>query len=112
MNKLKNTVKEICTEGGLEGKFMNHSLRATCASRMYEQDIPEQMIKEVTGHKSDCVRIYKRTNDNLREVASKMVSGGEQNERVKLDVEKQIEERLNCLVMSKKVTVMHYLSNK
>ena len=72
--KIKTTVREVCKEAGLEGKFTNHSLRATCASRMYQTDVPEQLIKEVTGHKSDCVRYYKRTSDNLRESASKTLS--------------------------------------
>ena len=73
-NKIKNTVKEVCKEAGIEGKYTNHSLRATCASRMYQNSVPEQIIKETTGHKSDCVRVYKRTSDNLRETASKVVS--------------------------------------
>ena len=34
LNKLKSAVKEITKEAGIEGKFTNHSLRATCASRM------------------------------------------------------------------------------
>ena len=77
VNKLKSTVREICKEAGIEGHFTNHSLRATCASRMYDKNIPEQMIKEVTGHKSECVRLYKRTSDELRKEASNIVSGGE-----------------------------------
>ena len=55
VNKIKTTVKEICKSGGLEGNFTNHSLRATCASRLFDQNVPEQIIKEITGHKSDCV---------------------------------------------------------
>ena len=35
---------------------------------------PEQIIKEVTGHRSDCVRNYKRTSDELREEASHAIS--------------------------------------
>ena len=27
---------------------------------MYEKNIPEQLIKEVTGHQSDCVDAYTR----------------------------------------------------
>ena len=77
VNKIKTTVKELCKEGGIDGKFSNHSLRVTCASRMYENDVPEQIIKEVTGHHSDCVRVYKRTSDKMREHASLMVSKGE-----------------------------------
>ena len=34
-----------------------------------------EIIKEVTGHRFDCVQAYKCTPDVLREVASKTVSG-------------------------------------
>ena len=37
VNKLCSAVKEICNKGGLKGKFTNHSLRATSASRMYHK---------------------------------------------------------------------------
>ena len=70
INKIKNTVKDICSQAGIVGKFTNHSLRATCESRMYAQNIPEQLIKEVTGHRCECVRTYKRTPDALKKVAS------------------------------------------
>ena len=42
INKLKTTVKDVCKEGGLEGHYTNHSLRATCASRLFDQNVPEQ----------------------------------------------------------------------
>ena len=87
VNRIKNTVKEICKEAGFEGKFTNHSLRATCASRMYDQDVPEQVIKEVTGHKSDCVRVYKRTSESIKENASKKVSGETSSNVTKVELE-------------------------
>ena len=74
-NKIKSTVREVCKMAGLVGKFTNHSLRTSCTSRMYKNKIPEQLIKEVTGHRSECVRTYKRMPDELREIASKTVSG-------------------------------------
>ena len=74
-NKVSTTIKELCNKAGFEGKFTNHSLRATSASRMYNKNIPEQVIKEVTGHRSDCVRLYKCTSDNIRMEASKTISG-------------------------------------
>ena len=87
MNKLKTIVKDICKEGGLVGKYTNHSLRATCASRMYNNQVPEQIIKEVTGHRSEAVRIYKCTSDKLREDASNTLSndvnvGGEKSVKI------------------------------
>ena len=75
VNKVSNTVKNLCKKAGLQGKFTNHSLRATSASHMYQSNVLEQVIKEVTGHKSDCVRIYKRTTDDIWEQASKKISG-------------------------------------
>ena len=85
MNKLKSTVKDICKKGGIDGNFTNHSLRATCASRLFDQNVPEQIIKEITGHRSDCVRVYKRTADHLREVASNIVSGENVTKKPKIE---------------------------
>ena len=45
------------------GFYTNHSLRATCATRLYSAGVDEQLIMERTGHKSNSVRQYKRTND-------------------------------------------------
>ena len=75
----------MCKKGGLEGNFTNHSLHASCASRMYDNNIPEQLIKEVTGHRSDCVRVYKRTSDHLREAVSSTVSGENSNKKMKVE---------------------------
>ena len=69
INKIKSAVKQMCKQAGIEGKYTNHSLRATCATRMFDKEVPEQLIKETTGHKSDCVRVYKRTSDKLRQQA-------------------------------------------
>ena len=74
VNSIKNTVKNVCAKAGIVGRFTNHSLRATCASRMYSKEVPEQIIKEVTGHRSECVRTYKRTSEVLKEKASHTVS--------------------------------------
>ena len=77
INTIKKTIKEMCKSAGFEGKFTNHSQRAMCATCMYENDVPEQKIKEVTGHKSECVRAYKRTSDKLRENVSHTLSMSE-----------------------------------
>ena len=52
--------------------------KKNCASRMYQNDISEQMIKETTG---EYVRLYKWTSDQIHEDASKVVSSvSSQNE--------------------------------
>ena len=84
VNKIKSTVKDLCKEAGIEGKVTNHSLRATCVSRMFDKNIPEQIIKETTGHRSECVHVYKRTSEMLQENASKTVSGSDDQKKVKI----------------------------
>ena len=83
-NKVASTVKDICKEAGFQGKFTNHSLCATSASRMYNANVPEQIIKEVTGHRSECVRIYKRTSDDIRQKASETISG-KSNDKIEFE---------------------------
>ncbi len=74
VNMLKKVVRSLCKRGGIEGKFMNHSLRATCATRMFHAGIDEQVIKSFTGHKSDAVCDYKRLSETLLKNANKTVS--------------------------------------
>ena len=74
-NKICSNVKTICEQAGISGKFTNHSLRATSASRMFARQVPEQIIKEITGHRSECVRVYKKTNSEILKNASECISG-------------------------------------
>ena len=74
INSLQSTVKRLCESAGLVGYYTNHSLRATSATRMYNADIPEQCIQEVTGHRSLAVRSYKKTSVNLKRKASASIS--------------------------------------
>ena len=90
-NKIKCTVKVVCKAIGLDRKFTNHSLRATCTSHVFKNDVLEQIIKEVTGHKSDCVHIYKCTFDKLREETSHTVSKFDsQSKKIKVEDVKNV----------------------
>ncbi len=81
VNSLKKVVSDMMKDAGIEGRFTNHSLRATTATRMYDKGIDEQLIKEVTGHKSDAVQIYKHTSETLMEKACKTVVQKEGSEQ-------------------------------
>lgn len=74
VNSIKKIVKNLAEKAGLKGHFSNHSLHATCATRLFEAGVDKQLIKNVTGHRSDSVRDYKRTNQKLLSEAQKMVS--------------------------------------
>lgn len=59
-NKLATLMKQMCADAGLKGNFTNHSGKATCASRLFEHNVDEQLIMRQTGHRSSAVRSYKR----------------------------------------------------
>ena len=59
---------------GIDGYFTNHSLRHATATRLFDTDIDEQLIKEQTGHNSVVVRQYKRPNLHLKEHVSDLLN--------------------------------------
>lgn len=61
-NTLGSMVKKMFEQIGVEGKT-NHSLCATGATRLFEVNVPEKLIKERTGYRSvDSLRLYKHTS--------------------------------------------------
>ena len=74
-NKLTTIVGDMAEKAGIPGKITNHSLRASSASRMYNNNVDEQLICEVTGHRSNAVRSYKRTSDDKRKEISNTLYG-------------------------------------
>ena len=71
VNKLRDVVKEMCHDAGLPGFYSNHSLRSTACTKLYYNNIDEQLIQEISGHRSLVVCSYKRTCDKQRKFASK-----------------------------------------
>ena len=69
-NRLRDTIKEVCKSAKLPGFYSNHSLRSTSCTHMYHCYIDEQLIMEITGHRSLSVRSYKRTCRDQRKYAS------------------------------------------
>ena len=75
---------------GVPGSFTLHSLRESCATRLYRKGFDEQQIKEVTGHTSNSVRDYKRTSDAMKRTASLAIQGVNENCTV---VKRKLEEK-------------------
>ena len=75
VHKLSGVVKDICTKAKLPGFYSNHSLRSSAATVMYRANIDEQLIQEITGHRSLAVRSYKRTCSSQRKMASNCIFG-------------------------------------
>ena len=76
VNRLRDTIKDMCKKAGLPGFYSNHSLRSTSATNLYRCNIDEQLIQEITGHRSLAVRSYKRTCDAQRKFASNCIFSG------------------------------------
>ena len=50
----------MCSKADFVGNFTNHSGKVTCATRLFEKNVDEQLIMRQTGHRSNAVRSYKR----------------------------------------------------
>ena len=76
-NTLKGMFRSICTTAGLDDptRFTNHSLRRTAATKLYQADFDEQLIAEVTGHRSTAIREYKITSNKQKARVSDALQG-------------------------------------
>ena len=74
-NRMRSFVKDLCTKAGIPGYYTNHSLRATGCTHMYHCDVDEQVIQEISGHRSLAVRSYKRTCAEQHQNATKCIFG-------------------------------------
>ena len=72
---LGNVVKKVMGEAGFDGHFTNHSLQRSCATNLYDNGVPEQVIQGTTGHRSvEGVRAYKRTSSAKRRKMSAILN--------------------------------------
>ena len=58
----------------MEGNFKNHSMRKATCTRLFRKGVDPQLIKEQTGHKSEAVMLYKKSNLQQRKEVSDMLS--------------------------------------
>ena len=75
---LGNVVKKVMGKAGFDGHFTNHSLRRSCATNLYDNGVPEQVIQKTTGHRSvEGVRAYKRTSSAMKRKMSAILNQSE-----------------------------------
>ena len=60
--------------GGIEGYYCNHSLRKSTCTRLFEKGVDPQLIREQTGHKSNAVMLYKKSNLTVKKQVSDMLN--------------------------------------
>ena len=79
-NTLSKVISNLAKAAGLVSNYSNHLLLATAASRLYNANVDEQLITEVTGHHSNAVRSCKHTsNDQLKSVSNVLYGGNFEN---------------------------------
>ena len=63
----------MCNEAGIVGKT-NHSLRASGATTLFQNSVPEKIIQKVTGHRSlEALRDYENVSVEQHEQVSKIL---------------------------------------
>ena len=75
INTLRKTVSTLLKDAGLDGFFTNHSLRRTCATRLFQTGADTKLVKEITGHISDAVHKYQKTSIHQKMEVSKIIQG-------------------------------------
>lgn len=63
------------------GFYSNHSLRATCATRLFQKGVDEQLIAHKTGHRSNAIRAYKRASVDQEKEVSDIIQAGSSAKR-------------------------------
>ena len=53
INRLRTAVGDLCKADGFPGHYTNHSLCATATTKLYQNDIDEQIIMEIMGHRCE-----------------------------------------------------------
>ena len=61
-------------EGGFKATLKNHSMRKSTCTRLFRKGVDLQLIKEKTGHKSEAVMLYKKSNSTAKTEVSDMLS--------------------------------------
>ena len=74
-NTLATKVKKMCEQAKISGNKTNHSLRATGATSLFAEGVPEKVIQERTGHRSlEALRVYEHTSARQHQVVSNLLS--------------------------------------
>ena len=75
---LGNVVRKIMAKVGFTGHYTNHSLRRSSATKLYDNNIPEKVVQETTGHRSvEGVRANKTTSSTMKRKMSDVLPGAQ-----------------------------------
>ena len=76
VNYLNEMVKTMFSKGNTEGKFTNHSLRLQEQTELFQKEVPEKVIQEITGHQSlKALRQYEKASSVQKKAVSNILTG-------------------------------------
>lgn len=75
--KLRTYMETMRKDAGITEKKTNHSLRATGASALFNAGVPEKLIRDVTGHRSNALQLYERPTVQQKQSVSRVLVQGE-----------------------------------
>ena len=79
----------MCNAAGIEGKFTNHSLRASGATALFQSEAPEKVIQEFTDHRSvKALRQYEKVASQQKQAACIILDGRAPARSFSTEVEK------------------------
>ena len=74
-NVLAKFVQVMCEDTGIREKKTNHSLRATGVTSLFTAEVPEKLIKGISGHKSSqALQIYERPTVSQKQAVSRVLT--------------------------------------
>ena len=74
INTICNTVKHLTGDCGIEGFFTNLSMRHTCATILGNNDVPDQVVHEHSGHRSDSIKSYRHNGKAMKRKVSSLLN--------------------------------------
>ena len=75
---MKKYMATMSAAAGIE-KNTNHSLTATGISAMFNAGVPEKIICDVTGHRSNALYSYERLTQQQKQKVSKILVQGKES---------------------------------
>ena len=85
-NTLQSMVKDMCVEAGIHG-ITNHSLCASGATTLYQKNVPERVIQNITGHRSlEALHTYENISLEQHRNVSKLLMTNNTSPSVEADV--------------------------
>jgi len=72
INTLNKILPNLCEKAGLERKT-SHCLRITCASRLFQNQVEEKLIRDRTGHRSNALFKYEKSSLQQQTMVSNLL---------------------------------------